>query len=204
MTTLSRSSYSEQQRDEAMLAYYTLGTFKKAATETGIPSDTIKHWVLYTQKEHYQALIRRHGPELEQQLVGRLQHVAARATEVAAESLDATSDAVAQGDYKAAQAFSNTAKNATLSAGITVDKSQLIQGKPTSIVANDRDAEDILRSLNNLIPGLVIDSTATEIPTTQIQQTTPHDTPELAASRPDSTANARAEAPADTSSGPPR
>jgi hypothetical protein len=63
-----------------------------------------------------------------------------------------------------ASQLSSAARNASTVAGIATDKSLVMAGKPNQITQHDgRDLDDILRNLNELVPGLVIDSTAEEV-----------------------------------------
>lgn len=218
------SPYPQIKVDEALLAYYTLGTYDKAGEATSIPPTTIKHWVNVSHTERYDELAAKHGPTLERQVVAKLARTADKAVDRVDQALDATGEAISHAhtdppkredfpspeDHEAAfriwanlkadasknaQAFSNAAKNAALVLGIATDKKLTLEGRPT-VITEHRDAEDILKALSTVAPGLVIDSTADEIPTTPHRLNTPAEDPIPRALRRQPSPNARDPQPA--------
>lgn len=163
---MPRVTYSEAQIDEARAAVYRLGSARAAERELGIHHKTLIRWTRAPgHAERYHTLRTRLRAEVEERLIDDFTTTVAQSVHATNDALDATTEALAQRNSKDAKAYSDAAKNAALVAGIAVDKSRLMQDKPTSIHAHDgRDTDDILRSLNTLIPGLVIDGTAHEIP----------------------------------------
>lgn len=195
---MPRVTYSEAQIDEARAAVFRYGSLRKASLETGYSRDALARWTKSPgHAERYEKLCNQLRAQVEQELINDFTASVAQGVAVTGEALSAASTAIADStatapnrddyedldEYKAAfaawatlksnaakdaKAFSDTAKNSALVAGIGVDKSRLMQDKPTSINTHERrDLDDILKSLNTLVPGLIVDSTAEDITPTQ-------------------------------------
>ena len=67
--------------------------------------------------------------------------------------------------FKAASEATRAAQQAATAGGISFDKARLAEDRPTTIARVDRDADDIIESLQKLAPGVftVIDGHADEI-----------------------------------------
>lgn len=162
---MPRVTYSEAQMDEARAAVFRYGSLRKAEQETGYSRRALARWTKAPgHAERYEKLCNQLRAQVEQELINDFTATIAQSVAVTAEALNATSEAITNGNAKDAKAFSDTAKNGALVAGIGVDKSRLMQDKPTSINGHEhRDLDDILKSLNTLVPGLIVDSTAEDI-----------------------------------------
>lgn len=162
---MPRVTYSEAQMDEARAAVFRYGSLRAAERETGYSRKALTRWTQAPgHAQRYQQLCRQLRAQVEDQLIDDFTATVAKSVAVTNEALEATSELLEARNYKDAKAASDAAKNGALIAGIGVDKSRLMQDKPTSINSHERrDLDDILHSLNTLVPGLVVDSTAQDI-----------------------------------------
>jgi hypothetical protein len=88
---------------------------------------------------------------------------AAKAVRLVDRLLDRVEELTAAGDDKGSAFAARSAQHLSTVTGIQIDKALLLAGRPTQIHADGRDLDDILKSLNTLVPGLVIDSTAEDV-----------------------------------------
>jgi hypothetical protein len=151
--------HSRKRIDEGLLALLRTGSSYQASELTGISDATLRYWRL-KYADRMSELAKRHGPQLEQEAIQALQEAAAAATQGTLEAVDAARQEIRNGTTKDAAA---TARNLATVVGITTEKALLLQGKPTSVTEH-AGTRDVLTALARRIPGLVIDSTATEIP----------------------------------------
>jgi hypothetical protein len=54
-------------------------------------------------------------------------------------------------------------RNAAFSMGVNIDKALVLEGRPNEII-DHRQGDDALRNLKKLVPWLIVDSTAEELP----------------------------------------
>ena len=162
--------YPQAKIDEALLAYYTQGSYTAASETTGIATSVIHEWVTDAHRDRYDELVQKHGPTLERQVVAKLARTSDKAVDRVDMALDAVEALILDGNLKDANLASGVAKNAALVLGIATDKKLTLEGRPTQITEH-RDSDDILRSLKSM--GIVVDATYEEIPTTQPHLTAP-------------------------------
>lgn len=159
------SQYSPAEVDAALttLAYYG-GNAARTSQETGIPAMTLKDWRNRTHRERYLEIQEREGPKLEAIAAGHAREVILRAAEIEHNVLDRLTDNTLSTKElaEAAGAF----QRVTTAKGINTTKLLELTGRPTSIVEH-REGNEILRSLAAKVPGLILDSTAEELPPPQ-------------------------------------
>ena len=165
---MPRVAYTPAQMDQARAEVIRQGSIRQAHLATGISEGALRRWTTGQHQAHFDQLRARLRAELDEALIDDFKQQTKKAVRTTNEALDHTTQLLERGDYKNAKAASDAAKNTALVAGIATDKGRLMEDKPTVITRNDRDAEDILRSLNHLVPGLVLDSTAEVIDTQQL------------------------------------
>jgi hypothetical protein len=127
----------------------------------------LRAWRRYDHAERYVQLCNQHAKQVEQTIVAKARENARKAADVISQAIDKAAEQVESGKVDAAK----TALSLATAQGIQIDKALVLEGRPT-VITERRDAEDILRSLNEMVPGLVIDSTATELPTKALQAKT--------------------------------
>ena len=212
--------YPQHKIDEALLAYYTLGTYEKAGEATNVPWQTVADWVTIRHVDRYDELVAEHGPKLERRVVAKLGRTVDRATQRVNEALDATGTAIqdskaeppnradyTQGEdgdaefalaWKAwAHAKSNASKDANAFSG-AAKNAALVLG-----IANDHklklegrpflisENRDAEDYIRSLVELGVIESTAVEIPNDAAQLAAPEKDPVASAVRSQPEPNAR-------------
>jgi hypothetical protein len=106
--------------------------------------------------------VQRHAPAREGDRGGRTPH-ALRANEGILEAVEATREQIRAGEHKDP---STAARNLAVAAGVTTDKSLLLEGRPTEIHGTDMESlmATMARALGvQHVPNLATDSTAEEI-----------------------------------------
>lgn len=137
-----RRNFSVEQRDQALLAVIMSGgRVKQTAKELGINYETLRSMV-DRNREHYEELQRKHGPELEARAVANLQAFVARAEEAKFIALDASVAQIEAGESKSP---ANDLKNIAVAQGISVQKILELSGRPTQIVQHGGLAEAMAR-----------------------------------------------------------
>jgi hypothetical protein len=138
---ISSKSYSAEQVAEglAVLAAHA-GNAKTAEREVGVPQSTLRSWRERFPKR-YEEAANKIARQVEQVIARQAREVASRASDVELLGLQRAHERlVADTDKQPAV----TAYRASILKGINVDKSLLISGKPTQIVASlDQAQEDL-------------------------------------------------------------
>lgn len=158
-TGRKRYSPTEVEAALAVLAYYG-GNSSRASQETGIADDLLRKWRLYTHRETYERIVAERAPELEALAVTNSREVMIRAGMVEHRILDELDqDGLTPKERsELAGAFQRVAT----AKGIETDKMLTMTNRPTQI-SEHREGHEILRHLGAMVPGLVIDGTATEV-----------------------------------------
>lgn len=123
-----------------------------------IPHATLRDWIIGSHAERYLEIRAEKAPFLEKRTAALAWENVQRSAEVVAKAIEKADEQLEDPKTDAA----STAYKISLTQGIQQDKALLIEGRPSVITANV-DIEDMLTSLNDMIPGLVIDSTAEEV-----------------------------------------
>lgn len=194
---MPRVHYTPEQMDQARTEVARLGSLRAAERETGISRTCLTRWTTGKHAPRFQEIQTQLRNQIDERLIDQFNRNAAAAATVTQDALEASHQALTDAtapqpqpdDYndpdehaqalrtwaerradaaKNAQALSNTAKNLATAGGIALDKSFQVQGRPVATIQHKRDAEDILHSLNQLVPGLVLEGTATEIEPKQL------------------------------------
>lgn len=161
---MPRIHYKPEQVDQALAVVFELGSHRAAAKATGIAPNTLRDWTSRKHAERYEEISANLRANVDQRLVDRFTANAQQAAEVTTLATEKTRELLESDDVKGASYASSAGRNLATIFGIAVDKSRVIEGKPTVITQHDgRDLDDILRSLNQLVPGLVVDSTCEPI-----------------------------------------
>lgn len=130
---------------------------------------TLLYWKNDRFPERYRQACHDTAPQIEAQVVDFQRELAYRASQAAQNAVALELERIEAREVKDASA---SARNLATTAGIAVDKVLSLTGRPTQITEH-RTPEQSLKRLGQLVPGLIVDSTADEMP---------NDTPELAAS----------------------
>jgi hypothetical protein len=160
---MARVTYSPQRVDEALALVFERGSLRAAAAETGIALNTLRRWVHDTHSARYVELVERLRASVDEQLIDSFHRNARAAAGVTESAIEKTAELLEQGDMRGASYASSTSRNLATTYGIATDKSLVMQGRPNQITRPARDLDDLVRELNDLVPGLVIDSTAEEV-----------------------------------------
>jgi hypothetical protein len=156
------SQYAPAEVDQALLTLALNGgngdrtheELKAAGLE--IPARTLRDW---RNSPRYSEIQAKHAPEIRKHAISRFQEGALLNLQLArAASLQALTEAEA-GELKDA---GKTLQNATIAAGVAVDKALLLNGEPTEIAARF-DIRQTSASLARKL-GITLDSTATDLP----------------------------------------
>jgi hypothetical protein len=99
-------------------------------------------------------------PLSDEQRAQGFDRVSERGISVAHAALQKAETLMAEGKMREASLASATAKNASLAAGITTDKSLVLQGRPSTIVGT-RDARELIADIRRELG--VVDATVTEL-----------------------------------------
>jgi len=187
-----RKQYSPAERDAALAVLASTGSSFEASELTGIPDSTLRDWKIQ-HAERYAEIQEREAPRLEAIAARQAREIIIRAGETEHSLLDILQariredDApepqrndfpnetlyllayerwVKRGNTKELAELAGTLQRVTTSKGINGTKLLELTGRPTSIVEH-REGTDILKALGAKVPGLVIDSTAEELPKPQ-------------------------------------
>lgn len=120
----------------------------------------------------YQELVKEHQQLLDDTLKHRARDIALRASESSIKAIEATDQQLDAGEHKDP---STAARNLATTFGIYLDKYRVLDDKPNHITEH-RDIADILRALQDKVPGAVIDTDAENITDAQLTSETPHNT----------------------------
>jgi transposase-like protein len=165
-TPARRRRYSPTEIDTALAILARSGSSLEASTLTGISASTLRDW----KSEHadrYLAIQEREAPKLEAIAANTAREIMIRAGETEHALLDTLNQRIRDdAPTKELSELAGTLQRVTTSKGINGTKLLELTGRPTSIIEH-REGNEILRALGARIPGLVIDSTAVEIPPAQ-------------------------------------
>ena len=146
------------------------GNSIKTSEATGVDHSTLRLWRNQTHRDLYLEIQEREAPKLEAIAAGHAREVILRVADaehrildrLAANEIDGNGEEVAP-SAKTLSELAGALQRVTTAKGINTTKLLELTGRPTSIVEH-REGNDILRSLGARIPGLVVESTAEEIP----------------------------------------
>lgn len=156
----SRSPHGPQTVDTALLAIAMTGGGILAAQKLlkpkgiDIPRSTLETWP-HIYPNRYRDIAERHKSAIEGEIVASVRSLALRASHVAQRALELEEQRIESGEIHDAAA---SLRNIATTVGIAVDKTLLIEGRPTQIT-EQRTTDDVLAGLRD--KGY-IDSTAVE------------------------------------------
>lgn len=160
-----RRTYSPIEVKSALttLAYFG-GNAARTSAETGIPAMTLKDWRNTEHRDQYLDIAEKERPKLEAIATTQALELMMRSGEAEHDLLDALSTVASDPTQsKAASELAGAYQKVATAKGINTDKFFTHTGRPQQYIEH-RDGNDILRSIGAKIPGLVIESTAQEIP----------------------------------------
>jgi hypothetical protein len=120
-----------------------------------IPERTLRHWQTATHRERYAELCQGHARQLDDLITRQAREAAISAAEVEQRAWRLQMEQLEEGKVRDPSAV---ARNAAVSKAINIDKTLLLEGRPTQITEH-RDIGEIVRSLDSIAPGLVVDGT---------------------------------------------
>lgn len=145
----NRKDYTDAEIDAGLTAYAICsGRYQRAAVllkeQSGfeVPAETIRSWAQRVYVDRYETIRTDIAPKLQTQMADThqaLAHTAAMLEATAVEKLETRLESGEVEDRDLANIF----KSAAIASGIHVEKAQLLNNRPTSIVR--RDATEILR-----------------------------------------------------------
>jgi hypothetical protein len=189
---------SEIQAALTTLAFFG-GNSLRTQERTGISASTLRLWRTTEHRDLYREIQEREAPKLEAIAADQALEVILRSSEVEHSLLDALASVAHDPEQsKTASEIAGALQRTVTSRGISTTKRLELTGRPTSIVEH-RDGNDILRSLGSRIPGLVVESTATELRSNALAASETRALPSLT-----DAANARGMAPVQTGAVEPR
>lgn len=137
-----RRNFTPDQRDAALLAVIMSGgRVVQTARELDMNHETLRSMV-DRNRERYEELQRKHGPELEARAVANLQAFVVRAEEAKYIALDATVATLESGGSKNP---GQDLKNIAVAQGISVQKVLELSGRPTQTIQHRSLAEAVAR-----------------------------------------------------------
>lgn len=160
----TRRTYSPSEVTAALttLAYFG-GNASRASNETGIPSMTLRDWRNSEHRDQYLDIAERERPKLEAIATTQALELMMRSGEAEHDLLSALSEVAHDPEQsKTASELAGAYQKVATAKGINTDKFFTHTGRPQQYIEH-RDGNDILRSIGAKIPGLVIESTASEI-----------------------------------------
>jgi hypothetical protein len=178
---MAKARYTEEEVRTALRVYASVNgradLVKKMLAAEGLdmkPS-TVRDWATRRHRDLYldvrqgvQAFVRAHDAD-------RYRSVVSLAHDVMEESLRQSMEALKRGELKPEQ-LPGIAQKAAISAGVSTDKSQVLDGEPDSIVRTPSDVGDITRELaasgiHLIVAG--VDRTAPDAIDVQVKQPEP-------------------------------
>lgn len=117
-----------------------------------IPRETLRSWVKQTHRDQYEELRSKYAVKMEQHLVSNFREMAVRASVVQMRAIDAAESRLKCGED---QDPARTAASLAKVSQTATDKLLALTGRPTAITET-RGMQEILRSLAQKVPGLVI------------------------------------------------
>lgn len=128
-----------------------------------IPARTLSSWPK-AHAERYAEVCNGNAKRIEVFVTALARQNALEAASVVSEAIRKAREGLGSPDVKSGEA-ARIAKDLSMVQGIQTDKLLTLEGRPTSIVRSERDADDIIESLQKLAPGVfqVIDGTAEEV-----------------------------------------
>jgi hypothetical protein len=165
--TRRRREYTPVEIDKALLVLAGCGGNSWRASEiTGVPSTTLRDWRVNEHRDRYLKLADQERPRLEQlaveDAIGAMMLAGEIEREIGNQLLERLGDE--QTKPKEIAELAGALQRSTTSKGINGTKLLELTGRPTQVVEH-RDGTQILEELKRIAPGLIIDSTAEEIPT---------------------------------------
>lgn len=158
-----RRKYTDDQVDSALILLSILGSPSKVSEQLAKEWDqapcemTVRYWRDHSHADRYLEIRREVVPVIRQRLAARHEDIALAALEKTAAALDRLDvDEIGHGD------LGKTIQQLSVSAGIHDDKSSLLRGMPTQVIAR-MDIEENLDAIARISPSLVVDGTATDV-----------------------------------------
>jgi hypothetical protein len=161
---MPRTNYTQVEIDTALLTLCLTGRNSIEACRRlkveGIEINprTLRSWRLHTHAKRFAEIERQHAPEIERQMIGQARAIVTAANEGTLEAIDAAREQIKNGEAKDP---STVARNLAVTAGVNVDKSLTLEGRPTVIHGATTLDGNIRRLAQQL--GFDIDTTAEEM-----------------------------------------
>jgi hypothetical protein len=165
-TAITRRRYSPEQIDRALLELAICGTSTEArrrlaAQGLQVSDRTLRDWKQVRYPDRYRQIAEQHARQVEDVIVQQARETALFAGHVERSALAAELKAIEAGKVRD---HSASARNASTVKGINVDKLLTLSGRPSQVVEH-RQADDLLRKLAVIAPGVVtVESEAEELP----------------------------------------
>lgn len=134
------SKYSNQDRAQAVYAYVATGTLKRTSVATGIPVPTLQDW---RRKTWWAELITRVHEEKKDEYNSGFSRIIEKSMQVIEKQLE-------DGEVKA--------RDAATILGITFDKKQILNLKPTTITAKSIDISKLQSQFEDYLKAKTIDA----------------------------------------------
>lgn len=165
--SIARRRYTEEEIETGLMALALNGGRPTQASRQlaeqhnlPIPATTLCHWRDSAHVERYAKIAHEQEQRTRQVAAARFEGIVAQATEIQANLLDKTAQAIEQGDIPPRD-LPSASRNIAATAGIYHDKASMARDRPTAIVER-RAPEEILAALRTL--GVeVIDATPEDI-----------------------------------------
>lgn len=145
------------------------GNSARASELTGIPSSTLRVWRLYDHVERYAEIMKREAPRIEALAIAQSRELTLKYAALEHAAVERVMDVLPEMDGKDA---SNAMKNAAISRGVSIDKTLVLEGRPTSIQGH-LTGDDSIKSLAQRFPWLVVEGTAHDVQTAKEQRSVP-------------------------------
>lgn len=126
---------------------------------TDIPGDTLYDWKAKRHTERYEQIRAEVLPQLKDRMAAEAETLAIAYAHIERKALHALDGKL---DGLTGKELAGVAKDAATGRGISTDKANVLRDRPDRIVKNP-NADEVMRKLAIVVPGLIVESTAAEI-----------------------------------------
>lgn len=117
-----------------------------------IPTSTLRSWVKETHRDQYEELRSKYAAQMEEMLVKNYREMALRTSAVQMKAVEAAEKMLDTGQDRDP---ARTAASLSKVSQVSTDKLMSLTGRPT-VITEERGMQEILRSLAQKVPGLVV------------------------------------------------
>ena len=143
--------HTPEEVDTALVSLIYTGSARETAKQLDLAERTVQDW-RHRYSARYDELAAKLRPEIEQRIADQARQAAQRASDGVQEAIALERMRLEQGDVKDASA---SARNLATTAGILIDKTLLLEGRP-NVISTNTSADEIVRRLVKL--GVVQDA----------------------------------------------